>query len=330
MMTRRAWILMVALAALWGASYMFIRIAIDDGVPAPVIVWVRIALGALALSLMARGALAALRGNWRPVSLVGLVQVAGPFLLITYGQRWIPSSLAAILVASAPIFVALLAPVIDRADALGRWGIIGIATGIVGVTLLFGVDLSGEGKLALGGAMVLLASVGYAFGAIWVRRDLGAVPAVAVAAGTMIVASALTFVPALVSATGDAGDIHAGTVAALLVLGVGGTGVAFYMFYALIADVGASRASVVAYLAPGFAVTYGALFLDETITVTTLAGLALILAGCWIAAEGRAPWDRTPRALPPEPAVAPEPCGEELLSRSEPSRSSEPLPVRGR
>ena len=101
---------MVALAALWGASYMFISIALDDGVSAPVIVWVRIALGALALTLIARGALAALRGHWRMVSVVGLVQVAAPFLLITYGQRWIPSSLAAILVASAPIFVALLAP----------------------------------------------------------------------------------------------------------------------------------------------------------------------------------------------------------------------------
>lgn len=330
---------MIALAALWGASYMFISIAIDDGVPAPLIVWVRIVLGALALSLMARGALARLRGAMRPVLLVGLVQVAGPFLLITFGQRWIPSSLAAILVASAPIFVTLLAPFMDRADALGPWGVVGIVTGILGVGLLFGVDLSGEGTLALGGVMVLLASVGYAFGAIWVRRDLAGVPAVAVAAGTMIVASALTFLPALASVLADgAGEVRLGTAAALLALGVGGTGIAFYMFYALIADVGASRASVVAYLAPGFAVTYGALFLDERITVTTIAGLVLILAGCWIAAEGRAPWARLSRSAPPapvalagaSPAVVPDPCAEDLLSQSGPSRSTEPSPVRGR
>ena len=161
-------------------------------------------------------------------------------------------------------------------------------------------------------------------------RDLGGVPAVAVAAGTMIVASALTLPPALGAAAGGVGGEGVGTAAALLVLGVGGTGIAFYMFYALIADVGASRASVVAYLAPGFAVTYGALFLDEAISVTTLAGLALILAGCWITAEGRAPWARAVRAAPREPAIVPEPCGEDLLSRNEPSRSTEPLPVRGR
>ncbi len=313
---------MIALAALWGASYMFIKIALDDGVPAPVIVWVRITLGALALCLMARGALGKLRGNWRPLSVVGLVQVAGPFLLITYGQRWIPSSLAAILVASAPIFVALMAPVIDRADVVGGWGIGGIVTGILGVALLFGVDLSGDGKLALGGAMVLVAGAGYAFGAILVRRDLGAAPPVAVAAGTMMVASILTLPTAVAGAS--AGDATLGTAAALLVLGVGGTGVAFYIFYALIADVGASRASVVAYLAPGFAVTYGALFLGETITATTIAGLGLILAGSWIAAEGRPPWARAQRA------VVPEPCGEALLSRSGPSRSSEPAPEHAR
>ena len=321
-MNRRAWILMVALAALWGASYMFIHIALEDGVPAPVIVWARIALGALALSLMARGALGALRTNWRPVGLVGLVQIAGPFLLITYGQRWIPSSLAAILVASAPIFVAVIAPVIDREDMVGGWGILGVVTGMLGVALLFGVDLSGDGKLALGGAMVLLASVGYAFGAIWVRRDLRGVPPVAVAAGTMIAASLLTLPPAVASA--GIGDADIGTAAALLALGVGGTGVAFYIFFELIADVGASRASVVAYMAPGFAVTYGALFLGEEITATTIAGLALILAGSWIAAEGRAPWDRGRRAVVPEPA------GEDLLSRSGPSRSSEPVPERAR
>ena len=103
---------------------MFIHIALEDGLSAPLIVWVRIALGALALSLLARGALAELRSVRRgDRRCSALVQVAGPFLLITYGQRWIPSSLAAILVASAPIFVALIAPADEptrRSSAAGR------------------------------------------------------------------------------------------------------------------------------------------------------------------------------------------------------------------
>jgi drug/metabolite transporter (DMT)-like permease len=309
---------MVALAALWGASYMFIRIALEDGVTAPSIVWVRIVLGAIALTLLARGALRELGGLRRRVTLLGVVQVAGPFLLITYGQRWIPSSLAAILVAAAPIWVALIAPLMNREEIVRGWAAVGVVVGIVGVALLFGIDLSGEDKLALGGVMVLLAALGYAIGAIWVRRDFTGVPPVAVAAGTMIVASIATLPPAL--ANPGLGDANLGTAAALLVLGVGGTGIAFYVFFWLIAEVGASRASVVAYLAPGFAVTYGAIFLSEDITVSTLAGLALILAGSWIAAEGRLPG----RAA--APVVLPEPSGEDLLSRSEPSRSSAPEP----
>lgn len=313
---------MAGLAALWGASYMFVHIALEDGLPAPVIVWVRIVLGALALCLMARGALASLRGNVRAVAAVGVVQVAGPFLLITFGQRWIASSLAAILVASAPIFVTMLAPLMNRADMTRGWGIVGVIVGMLGVALLFGVDLSGDGKLALGGAMVLLASAGYAIGAIWVRRDLGAVAPVAVAAGTMMTAAVVTFAPA--AAVASLGDAGLGTVAALLVLGVGGTGVAFYVFFWLIAEVGAGRASVVAYLAPGFAVVYGVAFVGESITIATIAGLALILGGSWMAAESRAPWQRAPLAIVPEPAA------EELLSRSGPSHSSAPAPERAR
>ena len=103
-------------------------------------------------------------------------------------------------------------------------------------------------------------------------------------------------------------------------LGVGGTGIAFYIFFWLIGEVGASRGSIVAYLAPGFAVTYGAIFLDESISGSTLAGLGLILVGCYLAAEGRLPWRRS------TPVVMPEPAGEDLLSRSGPSRSSAPEP----
>ena len=205
---------MVALAALWGASYMFIHISLEDGLSAPLIVWIRIALGALALSLLARGALAELRSVRKEIVLLGLVQVAGPFLLITYGQRWIPSSLAAILVASAPIFVALIAPLMSREEIVRGWAAIGVVIGIVGVALLFGIDLSGESKLALGGAMVLLASLGYAIGAIWVRRDFVGVSPVALAAGTMIVASIATLPPALVQPDVSGGEPRDGRGAA--------------------------------------------------------------------------------------------------------------------
>ncbi len=311
---------MGALAALWGASYMFIKIALDDGMPAPSVVFTRVLLGALVLTPIAlrRGAFGGLRGLTPWVLAVAAAQVAVPFLLITYAERWIPTSLAGILVATTAIFVAILSPFFDRASALHGWAIGGTVVGIVGVTLLFGVDLSGEAKLALGGAMVLAASIGYAFASIWVRTKLGTAQPVAIAAGTLIAASLMTLPPAIAQAPGHTPS--PGAVAALIGLGAGGTGIAFLIYYMLIADIGASRASVVAYLAPGFSVFYGALFLDESITVATIAGLALILLGSWIAAEGRAPWQRKPVVAPAVSPVAArmagEPLAEDLVSRT--------------
>ncbi|HVP01110.1 MAG TPA: DMT family transporter [Solirubrobacteraceae bacterium] len=315
-MTRRSWLLMGLLAALWGASYMFIKIALRDGVPAPSIVFIRVALGAALLSAIAvhQRAFGGLRGRRRWVVAIGVVQVAGPFLLITYGERWIPSALAGILVASAPIFVALLSPWLARSETVHGWAVAGIIVGIVGVALLFGVDLSASAKLALGGGLVLLAGLGYAFGAIWVRYKLPGAAPVGIAAGTMLAATALTLPLAITHPPAHA--ISAGAWAALLTLGAGGTGIAFLIYYVLIADVGANRATVVAYLAPGFSVLYGALFLGETITAATIAGLVLILAGSWIAAEGRPPWRARATAAVTAPAteVAFEPLAEDLVS----------------
>ena len=188
--------------------------------------------------------------------------MAVPFLLITYGERWIPSSLAGILVASTAIFVVLLSPWLAKTDVVSGWGAVGVVVGILGVGLLFGVDLSGTTKGIIGGAMVLVASVGYALASIWVRVKLSGAQPVGVAAGTMIAAALATLGPAIGAPPQDACP-RSGTWAALLALGAGGTGIAFLLYYTLIADIGASRAAVVAYMAPGFAVAYGALFLER-------------------------------------------------------------------
>lgn len=315
-MTGRAWFLMGVLAALWGASYMFIKIALDDGVRAPSIVFLRVVLGAAVLVPIAlhRNAFPGVRGRWGWVWAVGMAQVAVPFLLITYGARWIPSSLVGILVASTAIFVVLLSPWIAKADVVSGWGAVGVVVGILGVGLLFGVDLSGTTKGIVGGAMVLVASVCYAVASIWVRQRLSGVQPVAVAAGTLLVAGLVTLVPAIAQPPGQMPGI--GTWAALIALGAGGTGIAFFLYYTLLADIGVTRAAVVAYMAPGFAVMYGALFLSEPVTAATIGGLALILTGSWLGAEGRAPWQ--PRALATGPGavagVAGEPLAEDLVA----------------
>lgn len=291
-MTRRSWLLLGLLAALWGASYLFIKVALDDGVRPVFIVFARLTLGAAVLVPIAlrRGALALLRGRWDAVVFMALVQVVVPFLLITYGERRIASSLAGILVASAPIFTALLAARYDDEERPRGVAAGGLVLGILGVVLLFGLDLSGEVAALAGGLMVLLASVGYAIGALYLKRRLRGVAPLGVAAGTLLVGSlvlapaALLVVPASMPAPSAAGS--------LIALGAGGTGIAFLIFYTLIGEIGPSRASLVTYLAPAFAVLYGVWLLDEPLTAGALLGLGLILAGSWLAAEGRLPWRR--------------------------------------
>jgi drug/metabolite transporter (DMT)-like permease len=294
---------MSVLAALWGASYMFIKVAIDDVSPI-IVVWVRIVLAALVLLPIAhhRGALAELRPHLPTVLMLSVVQVAAPFLLITFGEKHIASALAGILVASAPIFTALLAFRLDREELATGWRLVGIMVGILGVVLLFGVDLTGDSAALLGGLMVLLASFGYAIGPLQMKRKLTGVQPVGIAAATMTVAAVLLTpaVPFVWPTEAPGAD----TIASLLVLGAGGTGIAFLIFYTLIAEIGPGRATVVAYIAPGFSVVYGVVLLNESFTAGTAAGLFLILGGSWLAAGGKVSRSELSRSTVPAPARA--------------------------
>jgi drug/metabolite transporter (DMT)-like permease len=294
---------MSILAALWGASYMFIKVAIDDVSPI-VVVWSRLVLAAIVLLPIAhrRGALTALRPHLPVIAFLSLIQVLVPFLLITFGEKHIASSLAGILVASAPIFTALLAFWLDREELATGWRLVGVLVGIVGVGLLFGVDLTGDTAALFGGLMILLASFGYAIGPLQMKRRLQGVPPVATAAATMTIA-ALVLTPAVPFAI-PAHTPGLDTIGSLLVLGAGGTGFAFLIFYTLIAEVGPGRATVVAYIAPGFSVIYGVVLLGERFTAGTAAGLLLILGGSWLAAGARVSRSGLSRSTVPEPARA--------------------------
>jgi drug/metabolite transporter (DMT)-like permease len=196
----------------------------------------------------------------------------------------------------------LLAFWVDREELATGWRLVGIGIGIVGVALLFGVDLSGDSAALLGGLMILLASFGYAIGPLQMKRRLQGVPPVGTAAATMTLA-ALLLTPAVPFALPS----HApglDTVASLLVLGAGGTGIAFLIFYTLIAEIGPGRATVVAYIAPGFSVIYGVTLLGEAFTAGTAAGLFLILAGSWLAAGGGFSRIGLSRSTAPAPARA--------------------------
>jgi drug/metabolite transporter (DMT)-like permease len=292
-MSRRSWVMFMSLAALWGASYLFIKVALEDDLAPAFIVFARTALAALVLLPAAAhlGALAGVRERLAPLFVLGLIQVTGPFMLITIGEQEISSSLTGILVAGAPIFTFLLAFALEGEERATRISLFGVALGIGGVALLLGVDAPGGASALVGGLLVVLATTGYAVGAWFLKRRVPGIQPVG-AVATTCAASALMTLPVALFSVPD----HVPSLAAsgsLVVLGVGGTGIAFVLFYTLVGIVGPRTTSLVAYVAPGFSVVYGVTLLDERFAVATAAGLVLIVGGSWLAAEGRVPWRRT-------------------------------------
>jgi drug/metabolite transporter (DMT)-like permease len=310
-MDRRAWTLLLTLSAIWGASYLFIKVGLRDLEPGT-IAFARVALAAAVLVPLAasRSALRGLAERAALLTLLAAVQSAGPFVLIALGEEEISSSLAGILVASTPIFTALLAIWVDHEERAEGLRLVGILVGIVGVVLLLGVDLGGSGAALLGGLAVVLASLGYAIGGFMVKHRFREHQPIGVAAGVMVASTVLLLPVAALGLPGD--GVALAPIASVIALGVVGTGIAFALFYELMRAVGPAKTFIVTYLAPAFAVVYGATLLDEAVTAATIGGLVLIVGGSYLAAEGRLPARRPPAeaapigiALPPAPSEAP-------------------------
>jgi drug/metabolite transporter (DMT)-like permease len=294
-MTPRQIGLLAALAAIWGGSYLLIKYALE-GFSAPMIVWGRTFIAALVLLVAlrgaARGAFADMRR--RPLWAIALssVAVCFPFMLITLGELEVPSGLTAVLISPAALFVALFAPFIDPSERIGRSQAVGMLAGLGGVALVVGVESIHSLGQFLGAIAMVAAAASYAISGFVVKRRYGRLTSMQTSFVSLSVAATLTLPVALATAPSETPGARA--VAAVLALGAIGTALAFVIFYKLIAEVGAGRASLVSYLAPGVALFYGAIFRHEPITVAAVAGLVLILGGVAVASRRR-----------PEPVASP-------------------------
>lgn len=308
-MPARTWLSLAFTAALWGASYMFIKVALDDDLSEGFIICARTLMGAAVLAPMAirSGAIPMLRQRKGYALALAATQVIVPFALITFGENHVPSSLAGILVATAPLFIVVLAIKVDPEERSSGWALVGVLLGMLGVVLLFGVDLSGDAETLVGGLMIVGSGLCYAIAVLIAKRGFTGVPPVGVVVSNLTI-SAVFWLP-FALATLPTHSPGANAILSMLALGLGGTGLAFLLFYTSIAEIGPARASIVSYVAPAFSVVYGVTLLDEDLTVGTIGGLALILAGSWLAASGRLPG---------------------FLNRSGPSRSTAPEPARVR
>jgi len=297
----------LGVSAIWGASYLQIKIALD-GLNASVIVFGRVLLAAVILYFAVRAladygrALAFARSHLFQIAVLALFSITLPFMLISYGETQISSGLTGILVAPGPLFAALLAPFIDPTEKVDRMGAIGLLIGFGGVVLLLGVDSVGDAGELLGGLAVLSAALCYAIGAIYAKNRFTGVgvPPLVMSFFSCTAASVMTLPAAVATLPGASPDL--GEIAAVVSLGVIGTALAFYLYYSLIGEAGAGQALLVGYMIPPTALLYGAWLLDEEVTAAAIAGLVAILIGVWLAQRERQRATEEPPPGPPEPA----------------------------
>ena len=274
--------MLVALSLIWGASFMFIKIADRELAPATLI-FGRIGLAALALAVAApTGTIAALRANARWLVVVGLVNTAIPFWLLSWGETRIQSGLASIIQAAVPIFNAALAFLFFEELRVTGIRLVGVAVGFVGVALLVGAQP--QGKL-LGALAVVGMALCYGAGGLLASRHLRGVPAHTVALGTSAVAAIAAAPAGIVQAPHHVPSWK--TFASIAVLGIVGTAIAYLLFFAIIAGAGSGYASLVTYLVPPVALAYGAIFLGERFGATAFVALAIILGGVALGTGGR-------------------------------------------
>jgi drug/metabolite transporter (DMT)-like permease len=283
-MSRRGWVLFVAMGVIWGVPYLLIKVAVDEISPS-LLVLGRTALGAALLLPVAlvRGHLRGLRAAWLPLLAFALIEIAGPWLLLGIAEQRLSSSLTGLLLAAVPLVAAVLAwsgAVPNRADERpDARRVVGLLVGLAGVAALVGFEV-GSGDL---GAVVAVGgtAVCYAVGPVILARWLAHLPGLGVISVSLLV-TALIYAPIGI-AQAPAEWPSAKVVWSVIGLAVVCTALAFVVFFELIAEVGPSRATVITYLNPAVALLLGVAVLDESFTVATAAGFALILAGSVLA-----------------------------------------------
>ena len=284
-MTRRGALLFAAMCVIWGIPYLLIRVAVRELAPAT-LVFLRTAIGALILTPVAayRGELRPLLRRWRPVLAYTAVEVAIPWVLLARAETKLTSSLTGLLIAAVPLVGALIVTLTGDRERLGgrRW--LGLLVGIAGVAAIVGLNLGQINVVAL--VEIGFVAVGYAVGPIIYSRSMTDLPAYGVVAASLLL-SAIVYAP-FAAANWPTKLPSAHVIESVLGLAIICTALAFLVFFALIAEVGPVRATVITYINPAVAAVLGVTLLNEHLTTGMVVGFALVLIGC-VLATGRSP-----------------------------------------
>ena len=286
-MNSRSWGAFAALGIIWGLPYFFIKLSLQEISPVAV-AFGRVALATVILLPIAwrRGALHSLGRHKAAICAFALAEFAVPFLAISFGERWISSSVTGILIAMVPLSIALIQRFFGVHERLGPWRTLGLALGFVGVAALLGFGAI-SGPLGWAGvACMLLATLGYAIGPLIIQRHLAGLDPYGPLAASLAVASAVLLLPALMTLPARLPSALA--LASMAILGIVCTALAMLLMFHLVAHAGASRAAVITYINPAVAALLGVFLLHERLGVGGILAFALILLGSWLATRGSA------------------------------------------
>jgi drug/metabolite transporter (DMT)-like permease len=300
------WLVFFALGFMWGSSYLFIKLAVDD-FGTFTLVALRLIVGAALLWIVVRIAKQPLpreRRIYGHLWVMAIINITIPFLLITWAEQSVESSLAAILTSPVPLFAIVLSAIFLHDEPIRVNGVVGLVVGFIGVVIITSRGLSGEGSSVIGELALLGAAFSYACGAVYSRRNVRGLPPMIPAVFQVTFAAIITGVIALLfeepwTATPDAQAIFS-----ILWLGILGSGLAYLLVFRLFAAWGATRTTLVAYLIPVWGIVLGYLVLQEPIDAAVIVGTALVIAGIGLVNSkwgrrrlfGRAPVEATEAA----------------------------------
>lgn len=279
-MSARGWLLFAAMSVIWGIPYLLIKIALE-GLSVPVLVLARTLIGAVVLLPLAlsRANIRCVLAHGRPVLAFAFFEIVAAWLLLSNAERHLTSSTTGLLIAASPIIAAVLDRVSGGTHRLGAIRSTGLAVGLAGVAVLAGPGLSGGGAWPV--AQVLLVATCYAIAPIIAARHLADVPALPLTASCLAFAALVYAVPAALSWPTEVPGTR--VLVATALLAVVCTALAFVVFFALIREVGPTRAVVFTYVNPAVALAAGVIVLAEPLTLFNVAGLALVLIGSVLA-----------------------------------------------